>query len=166
MPKVMRQTFRKLWCLLACKKSTSSLISFLRYCKDIANLAFWEFWECLTILFKIILSICSKLSCLSVCKKINFITQFFLKILQRNSKLAILGNFGMPNFICRWKIKFILHVFLEILQRYCKLIALGTLGMPGYANPKLFYQLVENLRVYLQAKNQPPKLFWRYCKDM
>ena len=99
-------------------------------------------------------------------QKINFITQFFLKILQRNSKLAILSNFGMPNFICKWKIKFILHVFLEILPRYCKLVVLGTLGMPGYANPKLFYQLVENLRVYLQARNQPPMLFWRYCKDM
>ena len=29
-------------------------------------------------------------------QKINFITHFFLKILQRNSKLVILGNFGMP----------------------------------------------------------------------
>ena len=56
--------------------------------------------------------------------------------------------------ICRQKTKFILHIFLEILQRYCKLIVLGTLGMPGYANEKWYYQLVENFRVYLQAKNQ------------
>ena len=29
-------------------------------------------------------------------QKINFITHFFFKILQRNSKLVILGNKGMP----------------------------------------------------------------------
>ena len=29
-------------------------------------------------------------------QKINFITHFFLKILQRNSKLVILGNLSMP----------------------------------------------------------------------
>ena len=28
-------------------------------------------------------------------QKINFITHFFLKILQRNGKLVILGNLGM-----------------------------------------------------------------------
>ena len=29
-------------------------------------------------------------------QKVNFITHYFLKILQRNSKLVILGNLGMP----------------------------------------------------------------------
>ena len=29
-------------------------------------------------------------------QKIDFITHFFLKILQRNSKLVILGNLDMP----------------------------------------------------------------------
>ena len=56
---------RKLWCLkfwnwlvgnadvyLDGQKSISSLTSFLRYCKDIANLLFWEVWECLTISIK------------------------------------------------------------------------------------------------------------------
>ena len=56
--------------------------------------------------------------------------------------------------ICRQKTKFIHHIFLEILQRYCKLIVLGPLDMPGYTRPKRYYQLVENLRVYLQAKKQ------------
>ena len=96
--------WRKLWCpkcwnqlvgnfdvYLHVKKLTSTLISFLRHCKDIANLLFSELWECLTI----IVSTCSKLSCLSACKKINFITHFFLKILQRNSALFILGNLGI-----------------------------------------------------------------------
>ena len=32
MPKVFRSTCRKLWYLSACKKSTSSLTSFLKYC--------------------------------------------------------------------------------------------------------------------------------------
>ena len=86
---------RKLWCLSFYKKSTSSLTSFLRYCKDIVNLLFWKLWEWLTILIKITASVFSKISCLPACKKINTITHFFLKILQRNSKLVILGNLGM-----------------------------------------------------------------------
>ena len=77
------------------KKSILSLTGVLRYCKDIANLLFWKLWECLTIPIKIIVSICSKLSCLSPCK-INMIMHFFLKILQRNSKLVILGNLDVP----------------------------------------------------------------------
>ena len=32
-------------------------------------------------------------------QKINFIIHFFRKILQRDSKLVILGNFGMPAII-------------------------------------------------------------------
>ena len=51
---------------------------FLRYFKDIANLLFWKLWECLTIPIKIILSICSKLSCLSVCKKSTLSLNSFL----------------------------------------------------------------------------------------
>ena len=54
-------------------------------------------------------------------------------------------------FIYKQKINFILPVFLEILQRYCKLVILGTLGKPGYTHPK-YYHLVENFRIYLQAK--------------
>ena len=96
MPKVLKSTCRKLWCLSACKKSTLSLTSILRYCKNITNLLFWELWECLTIPIKIIVSICSMLSCLSVCKKsTSSLICFFLMILQRNSKLVILVNLGM-----------------------------------------------------------------------
>ena len=58
------------------------------------------------------------------------------------------------------KINFIFHVFLEILQCYSKLVILGTLDMLGYAYPKWYYQLVENFRLYLQAKNQlHPRIF-------
>ena len=41
----------------------------LRYCKNITNLLFWELWECLTILIKMIVSACSELSCSSAGKK-------------------------------------------------------------------------------------------------
>ena len=91
--KLFKPTCRKLWCLSACKKSTSSLTSFFRYCKDTAKLLFWELWECLIITIKFIVSICSKLSCLSICRKI--ITHFSLVILQRNSKSVILENLGL-----------------------------------------------------------------------
>ena len=134
---------------------------------DIANLLFWELWECLTIpsksQYQFVGSFHSYLHA-----KINFITHFFLKILQRNRKLVILGNLDMPGhthlndsinlkkpliFICWVKINFILYIFLEILQRHCKLV-LDTLGMPGYADPKWYYQLVQNFSVDLQAKKQ------------
>ena len=96
MPKVLKSTCRKLWCLSRCKKSTSSPTSLFRYCKNIVNLLFWELWEWLTVPIKIIVSICGKFSSLPACKKINVITHFFLKILKRSSKLVILGNLGMP----------------------------------------------------------------------
>ena len=98
MPKVLKSTCRKLWCLSACKKSNSSLTYFLRHCKDIANLPFWELWECLIIPIKIIVSICSKLSCLSACKKSIASSSLtsFLRYCKKNSKLVILGNLGMP----------------------------------------------------------------------
>ena len=96
---------------------------------------------------KIILSNCSKLSCLSVCKKS---TSSFNSLRYRKEIANLLfsvnwaclathtynddSNLKKPfTFICRQKIKFILHVFLE---RYCKLIVLGTLDMSDQANPK------------------------------
>ena len=57
MPKVLKSTCRKIWCLAACKKSTASLASFLRFCELMANLLFWEHWECLMIPINIIVSI-------------------------------------------------------------------------------------------------------------
>ena len=39
---------KTLWCLYIRKNSTSSLTLCRRYRKDIANLLFWELWECLT----------------------------------------------------------------------------------------------------------------------
>ena len=61
-------------------------------------------------------------------QKINFITHFFLKILQRNSKLIILGNLGMADhtpktIVSIWNIWHLfwhlLIIFLELFF-YCK----------------------------------------------
>ena len=144
MLKVLKSTCRKLWCLSACKKSTSSLTSFLRYCKDIANLLFWELWEYLTISIKIIVSIWSKLSCLSACKKSTASLTTFLRCCREIANLlfwvtwACLAthtyndsiNLKRPSmFISKQKISFILHVFLDILQRYCKPVVWACLAM-------------------------------------
>ena len=91
-------------------------------------------------------------------QKINFINYFFLKILQRNSKLVVLGNFGMSCHTLKmvvsvWRNRWCLSAikksssfftFLEILQRYCKFVVIGTLGIPGFTHPKWYYHLVEN----------------------
>ena len=49
-------------------------------------------------------------------QKINFITHFFLKILQRNSELAILGNFGHA-----WQHK--PKLIVSIWRNLCRLYA-------------------------------------------
>ena len=107
-------------------------------------------------------------------QKTSFITDFFLTILQRYSKLVILDNLGMAGHThLKWQyqfeeafdvylqenINFILHVFLEILQRFCKLVILITLSMSGNTNPRWYYQFKENINLDLQAKNQ---LHFRY----
>ena len=106
---------------------------------------------------------------LTCMQKLNFVIHFFLKILQRNSKLFVLCNLGMSSHTHqKWqyhfeetfdnyqqgKINSILYVFLEILQRYYKVVVLGALGMSGHAHPKWYYQFVENCCVYLQVKDQ------------
>ena len=138
MPKGLKST---------CRKFDVYLTSFLRYCKGITNLLFWELLECLTIPIKIIVSICNKLPYLSACKKsTSSLTYFFLTILQRNGKLVILVNLGMP---CHTHLKWQYHFEKAfdvyhgtILGKkstspftfslwYCKLDVLGTLGMLG-----------------------------------
>ena len=120
-------------------------------------------------------------------KEINFITHFFLKILQRNSKLVVLGNLGMPGhththththtwnnsinlrkhltFIFRQKINFIHHSFPEIFY-YKDIVNFygGTLDMPGYTHPKWYCQFIENF--HLQWTNQLyPPCFSQDCQQ-
>ena len=81
----------------------------------------------------------------------NFMTQFFLKILQRNSKLVILGTLVIPayansnhqlveNFCVYLHATNQLHtphVFMEILQRETNfLFWVPTLSTPDCTHPK------------------------------
>ena len=97
-------------------------------------------------------------------EKVNYITNFFLKILLINSKLVILGNLGIPGHthtpkmvVSLWRNLWRYHQatnqlylsrFLEALQRYFKLVVLNMLVIPGYAHWKLCYQPVENFINY------------------
>ena len=117
---------------LHAKNHFDPLSSFLRYCKDIANLLFWGLLECWTTPIKSH-NINLQETFMFICmQKINFIPHFFLKILQRNSKIVPLGNLNMIGHILlkrpyqfgenfdiylQAKKKFILQVFLEILQK-------------------------------------------------
>ena len=128
---------------IACKKSTSSLTLFLRYCKDITYLLLGT-WECLTIPIKTIVSICSMISCLFASKKSTSSFIYFLQYCREMANLlfwsvctCLVTHLKWQHhfeetlrFIRRQKLNFILHIFFAILQRYCKLVVLGTLGMP------------------------------------
>ena len=84
--------------IVVCKLNshTTSSLTFFDICKNIGNLLFWKLWKCLIIPIKIIVSICRNFPYLFICmQKVNFITHFFLKILERNSRPVILGNLSM-----------------------------------------------------------------------
>ena len=150
-------------------KSTSSVTSFLRYCKEITNLLFWKLWECLAIpiknhrinLYETFMLICIQ--------KINFITHFFLKILKRNNKLVILGNLGMHgNIHLNWQYQFekTFNVYLQAknqlrpsgfpwdVAKILQTSYFGYFGLPGYPHSKWYYQVLEDFHIYLQAKNE------------
>ena len=169
MPKVSKSTCRPLWCLSKCKKSTSSLTSFLRYYTDniqtiyllfckIIKLLFWELWKCLTISIKIIVSSYCKFSCLPASRKSTLSLTTFLRYCREieNSLFWEICAY-LATHITNDSIK----KRLTIISRgkstpsftfsliYCKNIAykvvvLGALGMPGHAHRKRYYQSVEN----------------------
>ena len=118
-----------------------SLAFFLRYCTDIVNLLFWELWKCLNISIKIIVSISSKFSCLSVCKKSTCLFTSFLSYCREIANFFLGGVIWacleetFHNYL-QGKINSILYGFLVILQRCYKVVVLGALGMPGHAHPK------------------------------
>ena len=143
MPKVLKSNCKKLWRLSTCKKLTSSLTSFLRYWKDIASLLFWELWECLTITIKITVSVCSKLSCLSACKKINFVPHVFLEILQRYA--TYFGYFGYA-----W-----LHT-PKLIVSTCRRLRcfFVNLGKNKFSREKELCQFLNTPIIYHRAKNQ------------
>ena len=86
-------------------------------------------------------------------QKMDFNFNFFLEILQRHGKVAILGTlrkldhqkseYQFEAFIlfCMQKINTITHVFFQILQRNSKLVILGDLGMYDRTYLKLFVSI-------------------------
>ena len=75
----------------------SSLLFFLRYCKDIKNLLFWLFGACFTMTSKNNTTNLQKTLMFIFMQKIIFISHFFLEILQTCCKLVILGTLDMPH---------------------------------------------------------------------
>ena len=74
--------WRILWCLSASKKSTSYLLFFWRYCKDMQASYLGYFGHAWISTPKMIVQTCRKLRCLSACQKYTFIIHFFLEILK------------------------------------------------------------------------------------
>ena len=129
-------TCRIAWCLTACKKSSSYLPSYLRYCKDIANLLFWVLWACQAMTSKNNIPACRKLWCSSSGKKIIFTFDLFLEILQIYHKLAILGTLGFDCFL-----NFECHLNLQQLRIMLLYFAILTLvcndNDPRQGKPKI-----------------------------
>ena len=147
MLKVLKLTCGKFWYLSACKKLSSSLISFLIYCKDIANLLFWELWEWLIISIKNH-SINLQETFVPMCmQQISFITHFFLKILKQIANLffwAIWACLATPKMtVSIWRNFWCLSAsrkpasFFPFSLRYCKHIANFRL-FPGKLMTKFF----------------------------
>ena len=107
-PIMVISPFRKIWwsrcwnqlvgnfsVYLKAKKQSSSLTSFMRYCKDISNLLFSGFSECLSVPIKNHCINLKETFMLIFMQKISFITHFFPEKFQRNRKLVSFVNLGM-----------------------------------------------------------------------
>ena len=145
------------------KKWAPSLTSFLRYCKDIANLLLWVIWECLimptsndsitlkeTLMLKNWNQLVENFD-VSLHAKNQLPLQLLFWDIVKTWQTYYFGNFGnawrspskiiVP--ICRKlsflsackKITFTLRFFWNI-AKICKLLFLGTLDMSGSAHPK------------------------------
>ena len=83
--------------LFICMQKLNLIFNFFfEIFKYIANLLFWELWECLVIHIKIILSIASKLSYLSACKKSISSINSFLRYCREIANMFFFSNLGMP----------------------------------------------------------------------
>ena len=134
-------TCRKVWSLSACKKSTSSLPSFWRYCKNVTNLLFWVLWAYLAMTSNFRLQ---KTLMFIFMQKIIFITHLFLKYYKDIAKLLFLvlwACLATPTisdttllealmFLRKQKINLIPQGFLEILhfKESCNLIGQEHFG--------------------------------------
>ena len=130
----------------ACKKSTLSFTSFLRYCREIANFLFWVIWACLathikndSITLKKRLTIISREKStpsftfsLKYCKDIIKLLSWVLwacLVMHTQSDTINLKNFCV---YLQVKNQFHSPCFSGDTAKICKHI-LGTLGMSGYS---------------------------------
>ena len=150
--KIYYQLAENFGCLSVCKKSSSSL-------KVLHNYYFEDFTHVWQRPSNMIVSTCRKLLCLSAQK---FIRHFSLEILQRFSKLAILGTLGMTSHAHQnWCYRLIgkfgvslhaknqLHLFLlsEDITNMLQPCYFGDFDIPSYGHQNRWYQLVENFDV-------------------
>ena len=118
-------------------KSTSSLTSFLKYCKDIANLLFWELWEFLIIPIKNHSVNLWQHSWLSASKKSTSSVTPFWRYCKEIANLlfwviwACLKWWTFDVYLQTKNQLRILHIFLEILQKYCNLVISCTWTCPA-----------------------------------
>ena len=111
-------------------------------------------------------------------QKLNFITHFFLKILQGNSRLVILGNLGMPGHTCKmivsiWRI-FDVYLQAKNFSRFPRDISkilqtcyFGYFGQVWLHTSKILSPCRK--LSYLSAGKRTtstPQFSRRYCKDM
>ena len=82
-------TCRKPLCSFAGKKSTSSPMLYWRYCKDMQT--YFGYFGHICMHTPKMISTCTRLWCLSVCKKTSFIIHFFLEILHFKESCNLIG---------------------------------------------------------------------------
>ena len=117
MLKVVKSTCGKFWCLSACKKSTSSLTFFLRYCKDFANLLFWKPWKSLTIPIKNH-SINLQETFILICmQQINFIIHFFWRYCKEIANLLFWVIWTCPT-TPKYQFEKIFDVYLQAKDQF------------------------------------------------
>ena len=90
---------RKPSCLFAGKKSTSSPMLYWRYCKDMQTSYFGYFGHAWLHTSKMIISTCTRLWCLSVCKKqTSSFTSFLRYYILKNPAIWLADSIGNKNF--------------------------------------------------------------------
>ena len=102
------------------------------------------------------LSVCIQALMLTSMQKINLITYFFLKILQRNCKLFILDNLGILDHT---------QFFLKILQRYCNFVFWELWECLAMNTESDISSCSKLLCLSADKKSTlSPTFSWRYCK--
>ena len=101
-PKELKLTYGKLWYVYPHAKNQLHLQRFFENSKDIGNFLFWELWEYLIIPIKFVVSICSKLSCLSACEKSTSSPILFWRY-SKDMQISYFGSFGYT-WLCKPKL--------------------------------------------------------------